>query len=377
VSPVLDGVELALPGFVDVGWFDVGGTGAAYRFDHTKPDGTWVYTGDPWAAPIDSQGDAADLGNGFNNLQRDDRIASGGRPTFLVSTVEQGVKLTGEAADAEVALWVEPRGATLGALGDAISVDRAFVTWHPLSGRRLEVEVGKVESPFGLEWWWRRAPDAPGITPSLVARYTVGTPVGVVGRVRVDRDRVELVAAVTNGGTTTERFGHFEDELDTNGVPTGTLRAVVEPVPRLHLGASGQAGAQDGLVEAVPMFQLGADLSLDLPRVYLRAEAVLSDQDQGVPGLDDRLHAEGGYLLAWANVRPWLAPEVRVDRRVADLEVASVGNRYRTDVVRLTAGVAFHASYNLQAKVEGLHLWELLGEPVADDVITTSVVYRW
>lgn len=88
------GATLAPHGFVDVGWFDVGGDGTSYAYDRTEPqDGTWVYSGDPWAATINSQGDPGDLGNRFNNLQRHDRIASGGRPTFLVNTIEQSASV--------------------------------------------------------------------------------------------------------------------------------------------------------------------------------------------------------------------------------------------------------------------------------------------
>ncbi|MCB9698805.1 MAG: hypothetical protein H6738_18635 [Alphaproteobacteria bacterium] len=373
-----DGVDLALHGFVDVGWFDVGGAGTSYRFDHTEVDGTWVYTGDPWAAMVNTQGEAADLGNDFNNLQRDDDLASGGRPTFLVNTVEQALALRSEHVDVALAVWVEPRTGSLGDLGDTVSLDRAWIGWHPLASHDLEVRAGKVESAFGLEWYTRRAPDRPTVTPSLIARYTTGTPVGLALHAVPD-DHVLLDLSVTNGGTTTERFGHLTEELDTNGVPTGTGRVEIRPLGRslLRLGISGQAGAQDGVVDVVPMWQLGADLAVDLPRIYLRAEFVRSDQDQGEPGEVDRLLATGWRVEVWGNPTPWLQPVLRVDRRDATLEVASVGNRYLSDVVRLTAGARWDASYNLFLRAELAHLWELEGEAIDDDVITTSAVFRW
>lgn len=375
---VLDDVSLELHGFLDVGWFDATGSGASYRFARTRErDGVWVYTGDPWAAAINSQGEAADLGNAFNNLQRADRIASGGRPTFVLNTLEQAIELEGDTVGAEAALWVEPGPGDLGDLADAISLDRAFVTWRPEAPRGLSVEAGKVESPFGLEWYHRRAPDRVSITPSLVARYTTGTPIGLKGTLALPRDGLELTAAVTNGGAMTERFGHLEEQLDRNGIPSGTARVRYSPWARVDLGASAQVGAQDGQERAIPMVQVGADLAVRGRGWGLDAEYLLSDQDGGDPADVDTLFAHGGYLLAWGWMKPWFAPHARVDRRFADLSVASVGNLYRTDVVRLTVGVRLDLTHNLIAKAEVLHPWELRGLEIDDDVYTTSVVFRY
>ena len=375
---VLDGLELELHGFVDVGWFDVTGDGVSYRYRGARPDGTWVYTGDPWAAAINSQGDPADLGNAFNNLQRDDDIASGGRPTFLVNAVEQAVVLEGETTGAELALWIEPRSGSLGDLGDTVSLDRGFFWWRPAE-LDLEVRAGKLESTFGLEWYERRAPDRAGITPSIVARYTTGTPIGVAGEVSLLRGVLDVALSTTNGGTTTERFGHFTGEADDNGVPTGTARVALHGpgLPAVTLGASGQVGAQDGQTEVIPMWQAGGDLAVNGRGWYLRAEYLVSDQDQGAPGQVDRLKAEGGYVQAWAHLRPWVAPLVRVDRRVAELELVDAGNTYLTDEVRLTLGARFDVSRNLLLKGELLHLWERRGRELDDDVITTSAVFRY
>jgi hypothetical protein len=326
---------------------------------------------------VNSQGDAADLGNTFNNLQRDDDIASGGRPTFLVNAVEQAVELAGERTGAELAVWIEPRSGRLGDLGDAVSLDRGFLWWRP--GRDVELRAGKMESTFGLEWYARRAPERPGITPSLVARYTTGTPVGVAGGASLLEDALEVAVSVTNGGTSTERFGHFTGELDDNGVPTGTARVAVRKpgIPSLAIGASGQVGAQDGLVEVLPMWQVGADLAIDGEGWYVRAEYLGSDQDQGRAGEVDRLRAHGGYVEAWTYFRPWFAPVVRVDRRVARLELVDVGNAYLTDVLRASVGARFDVTFNLILKVEFLHLWERRGDEIDDDVITTSAVFRY
>jgi hypothetical protein len=379
------GLRFEPHGFVDVGWFDVQGTGASYRFDHTTADGTWIYTGDPWAAAINAQGDPADLDNERDNLEREDPIDSDGKPTFLVNTVELAARLKGEQADVEVGVWFEPRSGTLGDLGDIVSVDRAFVTWHPRADRDFELRVGKMESMFGIEWYQRRAPERPNVTPSLIARYTTGTPVGVGVHV-VPSDLLTVDAQLTNGGTSTERFGHVENELDTNGVPTGTAHVELRPLRSsvLRIGASGQAGAQDGVAEVVPMWQIGGDIALDLALFYVRGEVLLSDQDQGDPAVHEQLSAFGWMVQAWGTPLPWLAPFVRLDRRIATLSVPEpYDNLYDSDVMRLTGAVQIDATSYVAVRAELSHLWELGGElvtepkPIPDDVLTTSVVFDW
>jgi hypothetical protein len=52
-------------------------------------------------------------------------------------------------------------------------------------------------------------------------------------------------------------------------------------------------------------------------------------------------------------------------------------NLYDSDVMRLTGAVRIDATSYLAVRAELSHLWELVGEPIPDDVFTTSVVFDW
>jgi hypothetical protein len=384
-TALAQGPTLRPYGYVDVGWFDAGGDGASYaRIDDCDDPSCdlfeahetvgWVFRGDPWASAVNSQGEPADIGNGFNPHPRYDRIASGGRPTFLVNALEAGVDASTGPVGARAAIRVEPARGLRGSLGDQVALDLAFVRWRS-SGGSWTVEAGQIESAFGLEWWSRRAPDRWNITPSLMARYTTGTPVGVAVRGDVD-GRFQLDVSATNGDTSTERFGHIVDPTDTNGVPTLTVRVGGQTGGPSHVrfGVSGEAGPQDELVELVPMFLVGADLSVNTPILYVRAEYLVVRQDLGEARGYDAVNARGG----WAEVAVPLGavwPLVRVDHRDAQLSLPGVGSFYDSDVARLTAGARWTPSPALSIKAEVLGIWQIGGPAVRDNVLTTSVVY--
>jgi hypothetical protein len=379
---VLEEVEVHPHGFVDVGWFWAAGPSYRYVDERTVGDRTlWVYHGDPWTSTVNSQGDPADLG-AFNNLGRLDPVHTSGHATALVNAVEAALELDAETTGATAAVWAEPRSGTLGAAGDLFRVDRAYVWWRP--NRDVEVHAGQIESAFGLEWWDRRAPTRVTITPSLVARYATGTTTGV----GVDADllgrRLHIVASVSNGSPTTERFGHLHDDLDSNAVPTGAARVALH-TRDVTVGVSGLVGAQDGVAEPIPMLQVGADAHVAAKGWFLDAEYLVVDADGAEPGAADRLFAHGGYALLWAETHG-ISPFARVDRRQARLEVVDVGNLYLSDVVRTTAGLRWKVSYNLIAKVEYTRPWELAHPdlvpaptPLAipDDVACGSLVFHW
>src|SRR4029453_15819064 len=91
----------------------------------------------------------------------------------------------------------------------------------------------------------RKSPSRFGITPSLLARYTTGTALGVKLRTKLFSDMLVLAGALTNGSNTTEQF-HFFDEIDSNASNTASGRAAIRlPFAELELGFSGAYGAQD------------------------------------------------------------------------------------------------------------------------------------
>src|SRR5215813_13623697 len=118
----------------------------------------------------------------------------------------------------------------------------------PTDDGKTSIFVGKVDSVLGNEYKARKSPDRFGITPSLVARYTSGTAVGIKARTLLFGDKIILAAAVTNGSFGTEQF-HFFQETDTNNFKTLSGRAALRlplGIGTFEVGPSGQWGTQDG-----------------------------------------------------------------------------------------------------------------------------------
>jgi hypothetical protein len=191
-----------------------------------------------------------------------------------------------------------------------MEVDIAQLEWLPTRSGRTSIFVGKFDSVIGIEYRDRKAIQRFGITPSLIARYTIGTPIGLKVRSKLgDGDRVVVAAALTNGSSTTEQF-HFYDEIDANVGKTASGRLAVKPLPRLDLeiGLSGEYGAQDRALDSLdPMWFWGVDLlahlgPVDIKGQYLRGKATgeradrVYDPNHRPYGLDLK---HGGYQLDW------------------------------------------------------------------------------
>ncbi len=382
----LEDVRLRFSGYLDLGFFATQGDGVAYVRDPGKlaspgTGGTpWVFRGDPWSNPINAQGDSADLGLDRTNLPRYDPIASGGHPSFLVNRANLGLKLTvGEHVFSEIGLNFEPRQGRLGSPGDLFEVDLAYLEWIPSRQLDLHVFAGKVESTFGIEYRSRHAPDRPGVTPSLIARYTTGTPTGLKVRGSVGDGRFVYNVAVTNGSTATERFGHFFDEIDHNDAKTlsGRLALVLGgDTVKVELGASGAYGAQDLQSKSgVHQWQVGGDLRVEAGDLVFRGEYLHAHADGGGSEVAPSLHADGFYAEALYQVIPELALLARADLRNARLFADP--NLYLTNTLRATGGLRLDLSFHLVAKLEYLHVVELDGPEIPDDVFTSSLVVRF
>ncbi|HEY5938093.1 MAG TPA: hypothetical protein VIU61_25760, partial [Kofleriaceae bacterium] len=177
-----------LTGYGDIGLFATQGDGAGFRRDigyEQFPEHMgfgWVFYGDLLATQINSRGDVADLGE-VPGVDRFDSVDSHGNLTFLVNelnlTVNAGL---GAKALFSSSVNFTPRTGSEFRLGDSFDVDLVQVEWMPTSDGKTSIFVGKVDSVIGHEYKSRKAPQRFGITPSLLARYTTGTAVGLKAR---------------------------------------------------------------------------------------------------------------------------------------------------------------------------------------------------
>jgi hypothetical protein len=392
--------RLVVSGFIDAGFFAVQGDGtgvvqdsgpaAARRFPADAARFSWVFLGDLLSPAINTRGEPADLGN-LPGVQRYDPIASHGVPSFIANEVY--LRLTASVADralATASVSFAPRNGSDFRFGDAFQVELAQLEWMLGAARRTSIFAGKIDPVIGIEYRERKSDRRFGITPSLIARYTTGTPVGLKVRSKLGvGDWLILAAALTNGSSGIETF-HFYDDVDSNAGKTGSARIAVAPgLPfRLELGASGEVGPQDRALDSADLLWFaGADLRVGVGGFVLKAEWLHGHgagerepryADPHRPfGLDLR---SGGYAeLDWSAGR-WglLARGEHRDARVwlGNPALPSGGDRlYITKVWRATFGARVMLSDWVVVKVEYLHNAEYGGLPnIPNDVFTSSLV---
>jgi hypothetical protein len=377
-------------GYVDFGFFAVGGDGSGVVQDlgpnrYFPADAgryAWVFLGDLLAPAVNSRGEPADLGN-LPGVSRYDSIHSRGAPSFIVNEVNLTLNAAvGDNALATASLDFMPRSGINFNLGDVFEVDIAQVEWMVGQERRTSLFAGKMDSVIGIEYRDRKAIQRFGITPSLIARYTTGTPLGVKFRTKVgDGDWLIVAGAVTNGSSTIEMF-HFYDEIDTNAGKTVSGRIALAPWRRLELGVSGEYGPQDhALDSANPLWFVGGDLQAHLGRLELKAEGLIGrgtgetlavyDPDHDLYGLRLRF---GGYLEGDLMLTPRLGVIGRAEMRDARVWLGT-DRLYITKVWRATGGLRYVANEHVIVKAEYLHNGEYGGLPqIRDDVFTSSLI---
>jgi hypothetical protein len=268
-------------------------------------------------------------------------------------------------------------------------VDIAELEWMPTADRRLSIFAGKMESVVGIEYRDRKASQRFGITPSLISRYTTGTPLGIKARAKLGaNDLVTLAAAVTNGSSSIEMF-HFYDEIDSNAGKTASGRAAVALLPGVEVGVSGEYGAQDHAQDSRdPLWFYGFDLQATLGRVDVKG-MWLTGHGAGETGLVyTPPHTPyglqlvgGGYLEADAMATAHLGVLGRIEYRDAlvwlgDPNAAGGAERiYISKVWRATLGARYAFNEHAVLKAEYLHNGEYGGLPnIRDDVFTSSLV---
>jgi len=375
---------IKVAGYGDLGFFASQGDGSGFRRDAghvmfpTDNQYAWVFYGDLLATAVNSRGDVADLGQA-PGVDRFDSVDSNGNPTFLVNELNLSINAgLGDRALFTSSVNFTPRTGTDFAFGDSFDVDLAQLEWMPSASGKTSLFVGKVDSVIGIEYKTRKAPQRFGITPSLLARYTTGTAVGIKLRSKLANDHLILAAAATNGSFGTEQF-HFYREVDTNAFKTLSGRAAVR-IPlgagALEVGPSGSYGAEDGApTGAGAMWFAGVDAELDTGRLDLRAQWLTGkapgDEVSMAYALDLK---QGGYVEADLIVTPVIGVLGRAEFR--DAEVSEGMERlYITKNWRATGGVRLLLHPNATVKAEYSHNGEYGGVPsIPDDVVTTSAV---
>ena len=396
--------SVTISGYGDIGFFVPSGDGTGFvqdvgpaamrHFPQYFGMYDWVFLGDMLAPMINSRGEPADLGNP-PGVNRQDLIDSNGAPSFIAN--ELNLTLNSALADNVVGVGSVnflPRTGTDFRFGDAFDVDLLSLEWKVGQQRKTSLYFGKFESVIGIEYPERKANRRFGVTPSLIARYTVGTPLGIKFRSRFgDSEWLIIAGAITNGSSVIEPF-HFYDETDSNAGKTASGRlAIALPLPvRIELGVSGMYGAQDrALDSAHPIWFAGADVQISWRWWRLAAEWLRgsSDGEVGAPvDLTHRVYGlrlnNGGYVQLTGLVSRFLGVLVRGDIRDAfvflgDPTLAEGAERlYVTKTWRLTAGLRFPINQNIVVKAEYLHIGEYGGVPSIDnDVFTSSLVMSW
>jgi hypothetical protein len=393
--------RVTLAGFIDAGFFAVAGDGTGFvqdlgppaqrRFPALGDRYAWVFLGDLLSTAVNSRGEPADLGNP-PGTPRFDRVASRGAPGFIANEVNLRLRATvADGALATASVSFLPRSGRDFHLGDTFEVELAQLEWMLGASRRTSIFVGKIDPVIGIEYRERKSDRRFGVTPSLIARYQSGTPVGIKLRSKLGASEALVVAAaLTNGSSGIEGF-HFHDEIDSNAGKTGSLRLSLQPpLPfELELGASGEYGSQDrALDSARALWFVGADLRLRVGPFQLKAEWLrgrgAGELDQVHPephrpwGLDLR---SGGYAeLDWMLVEA-LGLMARVEHRDARVWLGNGdgpqgGDRlYLTRVWRATLGLRWLLSDRVVLKAEYLRNGEYGGLPeIRNDVFTSSLV---
>jgi hypothetical protein len=375
---------IKITGYGDLGAFATQGDGTGFRRDigHTAMPSLnnygWVFYGDLLATQINSRGDVADLGQA-PGVDRFDSVHSGGNLTFLVNELNLGIKAgLGPTAMFTGSVNFTPRSGNSFRLGDSFDIDIAQLEWMPTEDGKTSIFVGKVDSVLGNEYKTRKASDRFGITPSLMARYTTGTAIGIKARTLLFDDHLILAAAVTNGSFVTEQFFFFQ-ETDSNNFKTLSGRAALRFAllgGTVEVGPSGSWGTQDTTPDNCPkMWFAGVDAELAMPRINVKAQWLTGkapgDPDTMTYALDLK---QGGYVEADVLVTPLIGVLGRAEFRDADMTLGQE-RMYRTRNWRATGGVRLSISPNATLKAEYSHNGEYAGTPsIPDDVVTTSAV---
>lgn len=383
---------LTVSGYVDLGFFaPIGNNGVGWVRDVANrqfpeySNYAWTFVGDILGSPVNSRGEAADLGDP-PGIDRFDSVDSNGAPGFIVNEVNLRLGYTlAEAAIMRASVNFVPRSATEDfAIGDFVEVDLAELEYVLTEDGQTSLFVGKILPVFGIEYTDRKSDERFGITPSLIARYTTGPQLGAKIRSKLFDEWLILAAAVTNNTSGVEQF-HFYREIDRNAAKTLNGRAALSmPLGgfdaleghRLELGVSGEIGAQDNDRRSDrEIWFVGADLQYQGTDIALKAQIMTGEapgsaeqlvwaldlKPSGYVELDWQAHAQFGLLL-------------RGDWRDAFVH-RGTDRAYVTKQARLTGGLRWQFNPHVIAKAEYFHNQELgKVDQFDNDMVTSSLL---
>jgi hypothetical protein len=393
--PDLEPPALTIGGYVDIGFADAEGDGTSFHPDDRRLP--LDYGTDSFASAVNSRGDVAsrETGGRFTNAFLPRSAGIGGRPSFLLNTVDLDV----QHAPRDSALLVFVRLQFLPRLTAAgsetrVLVEQAFGRVQPFSDHELMLFVGKLDSVFGIEYLENQAPLRTGVTPSLLARYTTGTALGAKLLYRLQLapllSAVSLNVAATNNAPFSDALQASEASL--TGRPVLSARAGYElnlPGIQLKLGGSGMRGPRNDQADREALQRAwGADLRANAFGISLSGEYLHLDQDQGVgpkltgagPGFIASEFRVRGFWGQLAITAPW---SFRVLRRTI---VYGRGEQRRAwfegfstvEVRRFTVGARLDLWESLALKGEVLLNREVDGAPDVDnDVWAASAVWSF
>jgi len=385
---------LHINGYVDLGWAKAQGNGTSFAPGDMRIPAD--YGVDTFAPAVNSRGDVAstDSGGRFTNGFLPRSVGIGGYPSFLINTVD--VDLRYQPSTAPLMLFTRfqllPRVSSAGE-NTRVLVEQAFARVIPFASQELALTVGKSDSVFGIEYLENQANLRTGVTPSLIARYTTGQSLGAKAFYRIQIaplwTAVSVNLAASNGGTLVETLQPQSASLTGTPVFSGRLGLEVNlPSLEVKLGLSALDGPRnDQSQPGVRQKALGGDARLVFGPVELRGEWITVTQDEGagdkMNGLGrqtvvSKFDVRGGYGqlglgFDFSGAVRRVAVYGRYDRRHARFEGFTP-----ITVDRITAGARVDLWESLAMKGEYLMNRELAGAPnVANDVVTSSLVYTW
>ena len=387
---------LAVMGYVDVGFADAEGNGTSYPRSDTRLPAD--YGVDTFAPAVNSRGDVAstDAGplfvNGF--LPRSAEIA--GRPSFLLNTVNFDLRYLAPRAPVMVFTRFQLLPRLHRGRGNLTEVylEQAFGRVTPIVGTELFVSAGKFDSVFGIEYLDNQANFRTGVTPSLLARYTTGTSVGVKAFFRQQIaplwSAVSLNAAATNSGNFIEVLQ--TPDISLTGTPVVSARLGYElnlPMLQVKLGGSGLRGPRNDQTDPDALQRMwGADARVYAFGLSLSGEYVDVEEDLGAPGKETGLgafpitsefEARGFWVMAaYAWRAGWRALSILTVYGRYEQRRAEFAGFRPLSVDRLTGGLRIDLWDCVIAKAEVLFNGERRGAPEVDnDVFTSSLIYSW
>ena len=386
---------LQVNGYVDVGFAKAQGDGTSFApGDQRLPVD---YAADTFATAVNSRGDVAstDAGGRLTNGFLPRSVGIGGRPSFLINTVDVDFKYAAPGAPILIFSRVQflPRLSSSGDQTQAL-VEQAFGRLVPLDSQELAISVGKFDSVFGIEYLDNQANIRTGITPSLSARYTTGTSIGAKVFYRrqfpVAWSALSLNVAATNSGTFVEALQPPDASLTGRPVFTGRLGYELNlPAVQVKLGGSGSDGPRnDQNMRDARQRLWGLDARLALYRMlYVSGELLHVHEGEGGPKttgmgmlpISSGFEARAFYAQAAFSVpvEVGLCHKLTVYGRYDWRHAWFVGFEPIT-VDRITGGLRVELWESVIVKGEYLVNRERAGAPtVNNNVWTASAVFSW